>query len=182
MKKEIKEKEKKGSYESYKDNAKLLLQLYRKVSFHVEDRIQMKDEEVFASRRQHLEDLVISFLEVDNTVNVRRLEESLIDINVSMSLLELMDLALERLSRYPNDGELFSELLWNRYFKEEARTCEELLYVHNMSRSTYFRYLNKATEAFGNMLFGYTLPEVIEVLQVIQGLPMVAEMNEPYET
>ena len=182
MKKKIKGIEKKDSYESYKHNAKLLLQLYRKVSFHVEDRIQMKDEEVFASRRQHLEDLVISFLEVDNTVNVRGLEESLIDINVSMSLLELMDLALERLSRYPNNGELFSELLWHRYFSEEARTCEQLLYVHNMSRSTYFRQLNKATEAFGNMLFGYTLPEVIKALQVIQELPLVAEMSEPYET
>ena len=45
-------------HESYKHNAKLLLKLYRKVSFHVQDRIQMKDQEVYASRRQHLEDLV----------------------------------------------------------------------------------------------------------------------------
>jgi hypothetical protein len=51
-----------------------------------------------------------------------------------------------------------------------------------MSRSTYFRYLNKATEAFGNMLFGYALPDVIEALQAIQELPMVAEMAQPYET
>ena len=53
--------ETRDSYESYKHNAKLLLKLYRKVSFHVQDRIQMKDQEVYASRRQHLEDLVISF-------------------------------------------------------------------------------------------------------------------------
>ena len=174
--------ETRDSYESYKHNAKLLLKLYRKVSFHVQDRIQMKDQEVYASRRQHLEDLVISFLEVDTDVDVRKLEESLIDINVSLSLLELMDLSLERLSRYPNNGELYAEILKRRYFTEEARTCEQLLIVHNMSRSTYFRYLNKATEAFGNMLFGYALPDVIEALQAIQELPMVAEMAQPYET
>jgi hypothetical protein len=174
--------ETKDSYESYKHNAKLLLQLYRKVSFHVQDRIQMKDAEVFASRRQHLEDLVISFLEIDTTVNVRKLEESLIDINVSLSLLELMDLALERLSRYPNNGELYAEILKKRYFVKEARTCEQLMCVHNMSRSTYFRYLNKATEAYGNMLFGYALPDVIQALQAIQEMPMVAEISQPYET
>lgn len=182
MKKITENIETRDSYESYKHNAKLLLKLYRKVSFHVQDRIQMKDQEVYASRRQHLEDLVISFLEVDTDVDVRKLEESLIDINVSLSLLELMDLSLERLSRYPNDGELYTEILRRRYFTQEARTCEQLLIVHNMSRSTYFRYLNKATEAFGNMLFGYALPDVIEALQAIQELPMVAEMAQPYET
>lgn len=171
-----------NSKNSYRHNAKLLLKLYRKVNFYVEDRIQMKDEEIYESRRQHLDDLVISFLEVDNTVNVKKLEESLIDINISMSLLDLMDLALERLSHYPNDGEKYSDILWHRYFAEESRTCEQLLYVHNMSRSTYFRYLNKATEAFGNMLFGYTLPDIIEALEAIHKLPMVAEMMDPYET
>lgn len=173
---------KKECSESYKHNAKLLLKLYRKVSFHVEDRIQMKDNEIYASRRQHLEDLVISFLEIDSTVDVKKLEESLIDINISLSLLELMDLALERLSRYPNDGDLFSDILWQRYFSEEVRTCEQLLSVHNMSRSTYFRYLNKATMAYGNMLFGYALPEIIEALKTIQELPMVAEITQSYET
>ncbi|MGF3076886.1 hypothetical protein [Facklamia sp. P12955] len=182
MKTKNNEIRKKDSCESYKHNAKLLLKIYRKVSFHVEDRIQMKDHEIYASRRQHLEDLVISFLEVDSTVDVRKLEECLIDVNISLSLLELMDLALERLSRYPNDGELFSDILWHRYFAEEVRTCEQLLSVHNMSRSTYFRYLNKATQAYGNMLFGYALPEIIEALKTIHELPMVAEITQSYET
>lgn len=172
---------KNNPYESYKHNAKLLLKLYRRVSFHVQDRLQMKDEEVYECRRQHLEDLVVSFLEVDTRVDVRKLEESLIDINVSLSLLELMDLSLERLSRYPNKGELYADILRRRYFTKEERTCEELLYVHNMSRSTYFRNLNKATEAYGNMLFGYALPEIIQALQTIQELPMVAEISKPYE-
>ncbi|NLD17964.1 MAG: hypothetical protein GX666_10345 [Tissierellia bacterium] len=47
-----------------------------------------------------------------------------------------------------------------------------------MSRSTYFRYLNRAVEASGNMLFGYALPEIIQALQTIQTVPMVAELSE----
>ena len=108
------------------------------------------------------------------------MEESLIDINVSLSLLELMDLSLERLSRYPNDGELYAEILKEDTLQKK-RTCEQLLIVHNMSRSTYFRYLNKATEAFGNMLL-ICLTRCHKTLQAIQELPMVAEMAQPYET
>lgn len=181
MKKGIKEIKRKDSYESYKHNAKLLLKLYRKVNFHVNDRIQLRNEELYESRRQHLKDLVISVLEVDSTVNVRKLEESLIDINVSMSLLELMDLALERLSRYPNEGEIYAKILRLRYFEDKVKTCEELVCQLNMSRSTYFRYLNRAVEAYGNMLFGYALPEIIQALQTIQTVPMVIELSESYD-
>lgn len=166
---------------SYKHNAKLLLKMYRKVNFHVNDRIQLKNEELYESKRKNLQDLVISFLEVDNSVNVQKLEDSLIDINISLSLLELMDLALERLSRYPNDGQLLSDILWHRYFSEESKTCEQLMDAHNMSRSSYFRYLNKATVAYGNMLFGFTLPDIIEVLQTLQELPMIADITNPDE-
>lgn len=182
LKKTTNEMQMKKAEKSHKHNAKLLLQLYRKVSFHVRDRIQMKGEELYESRNKELKDLVISFLEIDNTVDVKKLEESLIDINVSLTLLELMDLALERLGRYPNNGSIYAQMLRLRYFEDEIMTCEALFAKFNMSRSTYFRYLNKAIETFGTMLFGYALPEIVQALEVIQKLPIVAEITESYKT
>jgi len=180
LKNRKKELEGRDFYQSNKNNTKLLLEMYRRVSFHVHDRLKMKDEEIYATKRQHLEELVISFLELDSRVNVRKLEDSLIDVHVSLSLLELMDFALERLKRYPQKGEIYADILRLRYFDEGVLTCEELVYRFNMSRSTFFRYLNKAIESYGNMLFGYALPETVEALQTIQTLPMVAEMAEKY--
>lgn len=182
MKKTIEEMKKETTVNSHKHNAKLLLQLYRKVRFHVSDRMQMKGEEIYESRNRDLKDLVISFLEIDNTVDVKRLEQSLIDINVSLTLLELMDLALERLARYPDNGFIYAQMLRLRYFEDKMMTCEVLSEKFNMSRSTYFRYLNQATETFGTMLFGYALPEIVQALEAIQKLPMVAENAECYQT
>ncbi|MGO3751665.1 MAG: DUF1492 domain-containing protein [Peptoniphilaceae bacterium] len=167
--------------ETYAHNAKLLLKLYKKVNFYVKDRIETMDEHLYETRRTHLKDVVLSVLEVDSFINIEKFEDSLISTNSSILILDLMDLALERLRKYPDKGEIYADLLNLRYFDEMNCTCEQIMSKLTISRSTYYRYYKKAVEAYGNMLFGYTVPDVMEALETIKELPVVAEMANPYK-
>lgn len=145
-------------------NVKILLGLYRKVNFRVEERIQALEAETYESKRKHLEDLVITLLEMDTTINYKRFEDQLIGINESLTLLQIMDKALERLKNYPGHGELYANILELRFFHKEVYSHDVIINKVNMSRSSYYRYLPKAIQSYGVMLFGYALPEVRNII------------------
>ena len=141
-------------------NVKILLSLYRKVNFRVEERIQNLELETYESRRKHLEELVISILEMDATMNYEKFEDQLISINESLFLLQIMDKALERLKNYPDNGKLYGTILELRFFVKEIYSHDIIMDKVNMSRSSYYRHLPRAIQSYGLMLFGYALPEV----------------------
>lgn len=145
-------------------NVKILLGLYRKVNFRVEERIQALEAETYESKRKHLEDLVISLLEMDTTINYNKFEDQLICINESLTLLQIMDKALERLKNYPGNGELYAKILELRFFYKEVYNHDVIMNKVNMSRSSYYRHLPKAIQSYGVMLFGYALPEVRKII------------------
>ncbi len=141
-------------------NVKILLKLYRKVNFRVEERIQDLELETYESKRKHLEELVISILEIDTTINYEKIEDQLISVSESLFLLQIMDKALERLKNYPDNGELYGNILELRFFNKEIYSHDIIMRKVNMSRSSYYRHLNKAVQSYSTMIFGYALPEV----------------------
>lgn len=145
-------------------NVKLLLNLYRKVSFRVEEKIGDLQLEVYESQRRHLEELVISILEIDTTINSQKIEDQLIGVTESLFLLQIMDKALERLKKYPDNGELYGTIIELRFFNKEIYSHDIVMRKISMSRSSYYRHLNKAIKSYGVMMFGYALPEVRSII------------------
>ena len=164
-------------------NVKILLNLYRKVNFRVEERIQDLQLETYESKRKHLEELVISILEMDTTINSKKIEDQLISVSESLFLLQIMDKALEKLKNYPDNGELYGNILELRFFNKEIYSHDIIMEKVNMSRSSYYRHLNKAIQSYGTMIFGYALPEVRAIIYNenldIDNLK-VAERNNEY--
>ncbi|MGO1819776.1 MAG: hypothetical protein ACTH0S_08830, partial [Senegalia sp. (in: firmicutes)] len=139
-------------------NIKILLGLYRKVNFRVQERIKTLEAETYESKRKHLEDLVVSLLEIDTNINHEKFEDQLIGINESLTLLQIMDKALERLRNYPGNEELYANIVELRFFHKEVYSHEAIIRKVNMSRSSYYRHLPKAIQSYGVMLFGYAFP------------------------
>ncbi|NMA50032.1 MAG: hypothetical protein GX947_09790 [Tissierellia bacterium] len=176
----ISEQRREKEHNNFYHNTRLLLKLYRNVDFFIQDRVQSLEEYFYDSNRQDLQEVVLSVLEVDPFVNVVKIEECLIDTNVSILLLNLMDLALTRLENYPDKGGLYAELLKLKYFDSAYKTNEQISEMLNVSRSTYYRYQNQAVLAYSNMLFGYAIPEIKKVLEEFEKLPRVAESINSY--
>ncbi len=140
-----------------RNDIKLLLSLYRKVDFHIQDHIENLDNIFYETKRKHLDDIVLSILEIDKDINIGKVESQLLNTQQSIFLLKLMDDALSRLSAYPNKGEIYADIITYKYFEKKIRSNEEISELLLISRSTYYRYMNKAILIFGVMLFGYSV-------------------------
>ena len=140
-----------------RNDMKLLLELYRKVDFHIQDHIENLDSIFYETKRKRLDDIVLSVLEIDKDIDIEKVESQLLNTQQSIFLLKLMDDALSRLSAYPNKGEIYADIITYKYFDKRIRSNEEISEMLLISRSTYYRYMNKAILIFGVMLFGYSI-------------------------
>ena len=140
-----------------RNDIKLLLSLYRKVDFQIQDHIENLDNIFYETKRKRLDDIVLSVLEIDKDINIEKVESQLLNTQQSIFLLKLMDDALSRLSTYPNKGEIYADIITYKYFDKRIRSNEEISELLLISRSTYYRYMNKAILIFGVMLFGYSV-------------------------
>lgn len=140
-----------------RNDIKILLSLYRKVDFHIQDHIENLDHIFIETKRRHLDDLILSVLEIDKDINIEKVESQLLNTQQSIFLLKLMDDALSRLRIYPNKGEIYADIITYKYFTKRIRSNEEISELLLISRSTYYRYMNKAILIFGVMLFGYSI-------------------------
>ena len=125
-------------------------------SLRNEEKINL-DNIFYETKRKHLDDIVLSILEIDKDINIEKVESQLLNTQQSIFLLKLMDDALSRLSAYPNKGEIYADIITYKYFEKKIRSNEEISELLLISRSTYYRYMNKAILIFGVMLFGYSV-------------------------
>lgn len=164
----------------YYKNAKMLLESYRTVNFYIDDRMTNFEDVILDKRRKRLQDTVLSVLEIDNFINTKKIEDELIDVNTTIIILNLMELALKRLYKYPRRGEIYARLLDHRYFNKEKLTCEQIVSKLNISRSYYFKLHKEAIKNYANMLFGLSEKSVYEKLTNINNSNMIREIISPY--
>ena len=140
-----------------KADMKLLLSLYRKVDFHIQDHLENLDQVFVETKRRHLDELVLSVLEIDKDIDIEKIESQLLNTQQSIFLLKLMDDALLRLRAYPNKGEIYADIITYKYFEKKIRSNDEISELLLVSRSSYYRYMDKAIIIYGAMLFGYSI-------------------------
>ncbi len=96
-------------------NTKLLLSLYSKVLWRIEESLQMLDTECFESDKKHLYDLINNLIDVDTQIDKSRFERRMQSIEESKSLIEIIDCSLAMLKNYPDNGERLFDILRNSY-------------------------------------------------------------------
>lgn len=135
-------------------NAKTLLEIYKKVKFRVEGNLVDIDAELYMEDRQHLTNLVHSIIDFDTTIEKKRIQEKLVSNSMNLCLLEVMEDALLITKKYPEDGELYYKLLRYRYFDPFKNTNQNIMEMLDMTYSTYYRKMNKAVQLYSAMLWG----------------------------
>jgi hypothetical protein len=157
---------KKGNDTVY-HNTKLLLDLYSKVLWRVEQSLDDLDEECYESDKKHLCDLINSLIEVDTQIDKTRFERRMQSIEESKSLIELIDKAVMMLKAYPENGERYYEILSKSYHinSEHKYSEDELLEELCISRTTLYREKRKAVATLGVILWGFVLPDFLQVIK-----------------
>ncbi len=144
------------------DRATLLLSSYRNICYtSCLDNEECTDS-VFEEKKPI--DIVL-FLEeldphMDQTVFIRTVRERT-DKNW---IIEMVESALAKVNKMPNDGELYFEILNKRYVIQIPYNEPEMLEMLNISRARYYDKRWEAMVIFGLCFWGSVIPQTKKML------------------
>ncbi len=123
-------------------NTELLLKQYKNIAWMIEcfpETIAEELEQPFENV-----DSVIERLDLEMTLENRKLENRLESIRKTRLILDKVNEALTVLKRKPDDGERLYELIYLTYIAPETLNHNELLYRLNLSSRHYYRLREQA--------------------------------------
>ena len=124
---------------SHSKSVKALLRLYRKVLHNVNNEIVYLDELTYTTSRKHLSDLVNSLVEFETNIDSRKFNDKLDSCHKSLSLLQILDKTIVMVRDYPDNGQVYYDILTRYYYDNFKYTHDEIIEILEMSRSNYFR-------------------------------------------
>jgi hypothetical protein len=133
---------------SHSKSVKALLRLYRKVLHNVNNEIVYLDELTYTTSRKHLSDLVNSLVEFETNIDSRKFNDKLDSCHKSLSLLQILDKTIVMVRDYPDNGQVYYDILTRYYYDNFKYTHDEIIEILEMSRSNYFRCFDKGIECF----------------------------------
>ncbi|MBS6195196.1 MAG: hypothetical protein KH828_06415 [Clostridiales bacterium] len=135
------------------NKTKKLLKSYQMVKFAVMVRTQDVENELFESDMKTLEELIDSVLGEDLNMNGKHLEDKLIEVRNTATLLHRMERCLEWLRKYPNKGEIYYEMIYHFYFSGFNTGHKVIAEMFDISRTTYYRYFKEAEKTYSMLLW-----------------------------
>jgi hypothetical protein len=153
-----------GSDSKYYHNAKKLVEIYREVSWGLQYTLDEMKEACADMGYADVEE-ALSFLE-DGSADSRSaqaLEDRAISLRLTGTLVRITESVLAALRDYPNHGEQYFDILSNIYFVRYPLSENALLTEMDISRSTFYRIKKRALSLFGAIIWGYLLPQIMEM-------------------
>ncbi len=143
---------------------KLLLKIYRDVVWRVEDALYDVENTAYDLGGKNISEL-IEFLsfgidEFDGEKDKKKIEEKLMSVAESKSMIEIIDKALIKLKSHPDNGEVYFNIINCNYITSGRMTDAQVQEHFDIPATTYYRYKRNAVNLLGVILWGYILPSL----------------------
>lgn len=152
-------------FEEISSAAKLILSLYRQVTWAVDSRANFM---MFESKENYGSTSESAYLYL-STFAPEKVEEKFNNrvSNVMDSKLMLLIIydACVRLKVYPEYGEIYHKIIYNYYIAEKKITDEACMRSVSLERTVYYQRKKEAIALVGVIIWGYTLPTAISQLE-----------------
>jgi len=152
-------------------NTQLMLEHYRNISWAIEN-FPMQIAEELDKPMQKL-DAILSMVDVELSMQNRRLENRFQSIQRSRLLLDRINDALTVLKKKPGDGEFLYQIIYETYIAPEVLTHLELLYRLAVSSRSYYRLRQQAFNVLSLRLWAAPEEELDAWLEVLTLLEMI---------
>ena len=152
-------------------NTLLMLQNYREISWALECFPAQIAEEL--DRPMQELDELLSMMDVELSLDNRKLEHRLQSIQKSRLLLDRINDALTVLKTKPVDGRLLYQVIYETYITPEPLTHTELLYRLAVSSRHYYRLRQQALGILSLRLWAAPAEELDAWLEVLTLLEML---------
>lgn len=152
---------KQGNEQIY-HNTKKLLKIYKGVMWNTERSLAEIDTECVECGYENLYD-AMAFLSASNNCELDslHLEERTQSLLFTHALVDIVNRALVRLKEYPDNGEMYFELVNKMHVLKYPYTEIEMLDTLNISRRTLYREKKEAITMLGVILWGFMLPNLL---------------------
>jgi len=146
-------------------NTQLMLQNYRNISWALECFPAHIAEEL--DRPMESLDVLLSMLDVEMSLDNRKLEGRLKSVQRSRLLLDRVNEALTVLKKKPRNGEMLYRVIYETYIVQESLTHLDILYRLNISSRHYYRLRSQALNVLALRLWSAPEEELDSWLEVL---------------
>ena len=143
----------------------LLLRLYRKTNWGLDEKLDELRELTYDSCLGDMETLsyLMNFAP-DREFDLFR--SKAVSAMQTKVLIDLIENAMLKLKNFPDGGKLYYSILHLKYMDFFEYSEDELLEQLDLERSTYYRKKKEATHLLGYILFGFVMPQYINLEKV----------------
>ena len=140
--------------------AKLILEIYRDVVWALIEEIRDMRHTAYELGEENLESDLRCLAEFAPDAKFAEFGARVCELTQSKMSVDAVDRALVKLRGYPENGELYFEILTKRYVCNDYRPKSKLFDALCMERSVFYDRKKEAVHLFPVCLFGYMLPEL----------------------
>lgn len=140
--------------------AKMLLSMYRRVCWSTIGRADLVAEELCHYCGSDLDGALIYLEEFVPEKEKERFESRIRTLFETRWMVELVDSAMLKVKEFPENGDLYFEILSKCYLSKFKYTENEMLELLSMERSRFYDRKKEAIMLFGLALWGSEIPKL----------------------
>jgi hypothetical protein len=139
---------------------KALLNIYRKVVWSLHDSVDYMVADNIETYGKSL-DKALSFLYDFAPIEQKKdFEDKVTYLFETKWLIDLIDKSLVRIKEYPEQGELYYNIIHNIYLKEKKIFDVDCMALVSMEKTMYYQRKKEAIYLMGIALWGYAIPDL----------------------
>lgn len=151
---------------------KLLLGLYRKVVWSVNDRYSNLCDFGYEAGEKDIRRGFEYLADFAPDIDKDRFESEVSCLFESKLIIDMIENALLRVKEYPDFGQIYYDILYKQYFMKYRFREREIIETMSFERSVFYTRKKEAISLFGVALFGYVIPELKNTIwRCSDGLP-----------
>ena len=127
---------------------KSILKLYRVINHIVNNKLVHLDNELYATSRSRLSDIVEGLLPFETRKDEQIFNDKVFVCHTDLEITKLLEKVRNMVKCYPDDGVTYYKILDMLYFDNVDLDSDDVMRILEISRSTYYPLLKKAYHCY----------------------------------
>jgi hypothetical protein len=149
--------------------AELLLKIYKPVVWSVTNRVFEVCELAEDYSGEKMEEALEFLANYAPEHQQNRFQDEVASMFETKWLIQLVNKTMKLISSFPDQGELYHEIISKKYLADKSFSENEILEELQMGRSTFYDKRNEALNLFGICMWGYALPVMQGMFEASEG-------------
>ena len=145
--------------------AKMLLKSYRQICWTALGSFEVSADESYCLSKTDIAKAIAYLYAYEADTDRRQFEQTMESMFDSKWIIEVVDSAMLQVHEFPDDGNLYFEILQKMFLGRYRYVESELLDILQIERSRFYERKKEAVIIFGLALWGTVLPNIASMME-----------------